>query len=105
MQQAGDDRLAGTGAAADFVGGFQHGDLDAGLGEGDRGGQAVGPGPHDDCGTHSSPPARFGTRSSSLRSASGVGQVFGAFCVPQLRSVPISRYFAGASRSEIELMQ
>ena len=50
VQQAGNDRLAGAGAAADLVGGFQDGDLDAGLGKGDRGGQAVRPGPHDNCG-------------------------------------------------------
>ena len=48
VQQAGNDRLAGARATADFVGGFQDGDLEAGLGEGDRGGQAVRPGPHDD---------------------------------------------------------
>ena len=48
MQQAGNDRLAGARATADFVGRFQDSDLKAGLGEGDRGGQAVRPGPHDD---------------------------------------------------------
>jgi hypothetical protein len=52
---------------SDFVGRFQHGDLYTGLGEGDRGGQAVRAGPHDDCGTHSSPPARSGPRSFLTR--------------------------------------
>ena len=56
VQQAGHDRLAGAGAAADLVGGFQHGDLHAGLGEGDRGGQAVGPGADDDRGAHARAP-------------------------------------------------
>ena len=57
VQQAGDDRLAGAGAAADVVGCFQDGDLEAGLGKGDRGGQAVRPGPHDDRGVgHASAP-------------------------------------------------
>ena len=56
VQQAGDDRLAGARAPSDLVGGFQDGDLNAGLGEGDRGGQAVRPGPHDDRGTHASAP-------------------------------------------------
>ena len=63
VQQAGDDRLAGARAPSDVVGGFQDGDLKAGLGEGDRGGQAVRPGPHDDRGAHASPPARSGPRS------------------------------------------
>ena len=52
VQQARDDRLAGAGAPADLVGGFQHGHLHAGLGEGDRGGQAVGPGADDGRRTH-----------------------------------------------------
>ena len=47
VQQAWKNRLAGAGAPADLVGGFQHGHIHAGLGEGDRGGQAVGPGADD----------------------------------------------------------
>ena len=48
VQQAGHDRLAGARAAADLVGGLQHGHLHAGLGEGDRGGEPVGSGANHD---------------------------------------------------------
>src|ERR1700752_3065071 len=63
MKQTRHDRLARPRAPADFVGRFQDGDLKAGLSEGDRGGQAIRPGPHDDCASHASPPARSGPRS------------------------------------------
>src|SRR6478752_977807 len=63
VQQAGNDRLAAARATPDFVGGLQNGDLEAGLGEGDPGGQAVRPGPHDDRVAHASPPTRSGPRS------------------------------------------
>src|ERR1700742_232316 len=54
MDQAGQDRFAAAGAAADLVVGFHHGHVEAGLCQGDRGGQAVGPGPHDGRGAHAS---------------------------------------------------
>ena len=52
VQQAGHDRLAGAGAPADLVGGLEHGHLHAGLGQGDRGGEPVGPGADDGRGAH-----------------------------------------------------
>jgi hypothetical protein len=52
VQQAWDDRLTSASAPADLLGGLQHGHIHAGLGEGDRGGQAVGPGADDDRRAH-----------------------------------------------------
>ena len=56
MQQAGDDRLAAARPTADFVGGLEHGDLNAFVGEGEGGGEPVGPTAHHKCGAHASAP-------------------------------------------------
>ncbi len=46
VQQAGDDGFAAAGAAADLVGGLEHGDLYAFGSQGDGGGEPVGPAPY-----------------------------------------------------------
>lgn len=48
VQQAGHGQFAAAGAAADGVGGFQDGDGEAGLGERDGAGEAVGACSHDE---------------------------------------------------------
>ena len=56
VQQAREDRFAAAGATADVVGGLEHSDLHALGGQGDGGGEPVGPAAHHDCGTHASAP-------------------------------------------------
>ena len=56
VQQAGDDGFAAAGATADFVGGLEHGDLHAFGGQGEGGGEPVGPAAYHHCGAHASAP-------------------------------------------------
>ena len=56
VQQAGKDRFAAAGATADLVGGLEHGDLHAFGGQGDGGGEPVGPAAYHQCGAHASAP-------------------------------------------------
>ena len=56
VQQAGQHGFAAAGATADLVGGLEHGDLHAFGGQGEGGGEPVGPAAHHHCGAHASAP-------------------------------------------------
>ena len=73
MQQAGHDGLARAGAAADLVGRLQHRDLHTLFGEGDGGGEPVGPAANHQRGAHATAPNRPSVVGRDHVTCNGIG--------------------------------